>query len=181
MEQSIDPRPVEVLNAIIVSTTIGFDGSAMNSSIQLKSKGLGVNFGGYILHVPADTIEQEDWQTAFGMEYVARVLNTVGVESWEQLGGKAVRMAIRGNQILGIGNLIEDVWFYPGELGDYHQKKAQFQQEALSFYRQKQFADAAMMSQPASEAEQPEYTHPESGDGEEPRKYAAYGEPKQAE
>lgn len=85
--------------------------------------------------VQPQTQEQADQQTAFGMEYIARVLSTVGVQRWEELEGKAVRMAIQGNQILGIGNLIEDVWFYPRELGDQCQQEALERAEAMSMLR----------------------------------------------
>lgn len=183
MEQQNHPD-VEIINARIASTHLGFDGGAMFGTLQLQGKGFGVAFSGHVIHVQAQTQDQEDWQTAFGMEYITRILNTVGVQTWEALQGQAIRLMREGNQVVAIGHLIEEVWFEPRLLGEQYQKKANFQQEALSFYRQKLADDLEMMSQPQVEAEQPEqpeHTHPESGDGEEPRKYAAYDEPKQAE
>lgn len=134
MEQQ-EQRPVEVLNARIVNTSLGFDGPVLNSGIQLQARGLGVTFGGYVLHTVPQSQEQEDWQTAFGLEYITRVLNTVGVQRWEDLKGQSCRMAIQGNQILGIGNLIEEVWFYPRELGEQFMARSEKQAEALRLLR----------------------------------------------
>lgn len=41
------------------------------------------------------------------------IMNVVGVEEWESLKGKYVRVATKGwgNPIKIIGNLIEDRWF----------------------------------------------------------------------
>lgn len=179
MEQSIDPRPVEVLNARIVNTQLGWDGSTMNSSIQLKAANLGVNFGGYILHADAQSMEQEDQETAFGISYIGRVLNTVGVATWEALNGQACRIAIQGNQIIGIGNLIADVWFYPREFGEHFQKRAEEQAKAMDLYRRWQ-ANPADVATPKPEVDGPENElvgagatadpaeHPLDGDGQAP-------------
>ena len=179
MEQSIDPRPVEVINARIVNTQLGWDGPTMNSSIQLKAANLGVNFGGYILHADAQSMEQEDQQTAFGISYIGRVLNTVGVATWEALNGQACRIAIQGNQILGIGNLIDEVWFYPREFGEYFQKRAEEQAKAMDLYRRWQ-AIPADVATPKPEVAWPENdpvgagatadpaAHPLDGDAQAP-------------
>lgn len=181
MEQTTEQRPVEVLNARIVNTQLGWDGSTMNSSIQLKAANLGVNFGGYILHADAQSMEQEDQQTAFGISYIGRVLSTVGVATWEALNGQACRIAIQGNQIIGIGNLIDDVWFYPREFGEHFQKRAEEQAKAMDLYRRWQVnpADVAtpkpevagqdgelVGAGATADPEQPE--HPLDGDGQAP-------------
>lgn len=179
MEQTTEQRPVEVLNARIVNTQLGWDGSVMNSSIQLKAQHLGVNFGGYILHADPQSMEQEDQQTAFGMAYIGRVLSTVGVATWEALNGQACRIAIQGNQIIGIGNLIDDVWFYPREFGEHFQKRAEEQAKAMDLYRRWQ-ANPADVATPKPEVAGPENelvgaggtadpaAHPLDGDAQAP-------------
>lgn len=134
-------RPIEIMNCLIVNTQLGFDGGTMLGSLQLKSKSIGVTFGGYVLHVPGNP--HPEYDTAFGMDYIAAILSTVGVQLWEQLEGKACRMAIQGNQILGIGNLIEDAWFYPRDLGEAANAKSTEQKAALDFYRAHLAAEAA--------------------------------------
>lgn len=184
MEQTTEQRPVEVLNARIVNTQLGWDGSVMNSSIQLKAQHLGVNFGGYILYAEPQNIEQQDSLTSFAIEYIGRVLSTVGVATWEALNGQACRIAIQGNMILGIGNLIDDVWFYPREFGEQHQQRAEEQAKAMDLYRRWQ-ANPADVATPkpevagpenelvgagaTAEPEQPEQPeHPLDGDGQAP-------------
>lgn len=177
MEQTTEQRPVEVLNARIVNTQLGWDGPSMNSSIQLKAANIGVNFGGYILHVDPQSMEQEDQQTAFGIAYIGRVLSTIGVATWEALNGQACRIAIQGNQILGIGNLIDDVWFYPREFGEHFQKRAEEQAKAMDLYRSWQSTPAEGDSPKPQDGEEvtlvgagatAEPEHPLDGDGQAP-------------
>lgn len=93
----------EIKNAIIESTTLGFEGHGiLTCFLQLNYSGSGQGFGGY----------------ALGGEYTTTVikgiLNTVGVESWENLKGKHVRVKRESDwngKILEIGHFMEDKWF----------------------------------------------------------------------
>jgi hypothetical protein len=50
------------------------------------------------------------------MEFIARVLDVVGVDSWEELPGKHIRVDHdEWGPIHRIGNIIEDKWFDPNE------------------------------------------------------------------
>lgn len=46
---------------------------------------------------------------------IAEILETVGVESWEELPGKFIRCENEGSggKITRIGNIIKDKWFSP--------------------------------------------------------------------
>ncbi len=134
MEQNHQPQ-VEVSNARIAATQLGFDGAAMFGTLQLQAQGFGVGFSGHVLHVEAQTQEQADYQTSFGMDYIAQVLRVVGVQHWESLKGQPVRIAREGNQVIAIGNLIEEIWFEPRKLGEQAQEKAELQAAALAHYR----------------------------------------------
>ena len=48
-----------------------------------------------------------------GIEYLMRIMDTVGVETWESLEGKLVRVATKGlgSGVKIIGNIIKDKWF----------------------------------------------------------------------
>lgn len=129
MEQNHQPQG-EVSNARIAATQLGFDGAAMFGTLQLQAQGFGVGFSGHVLHVEAQTQEQADYQTSFGMDYIAQVLRIVGVQHWESLKGQPVRIAREGNQVIAIGNLIEEIWFEPRKLGEQAQEKAELQAAA---------------------------------------------------
>lgn len=103
----------EIKNARIESTNLGFEGHGIFSyMIFLDYGGSGQGFGGY----------------ALGGDYAERtitgILTAVGVDNWEDLKGKYVRVSFGneaagfGNKIKAIGNIIEDKWFDPKELAD---------------------------------------------------------------
>ncbi len=47
------------------------------------------------------------------MEFIRRVMETVGVSKWEDLAGKHIRADSDHGKIYGIGHIIKDQWFYP--------------------------------------------------------------------
>lgn len=51
--------------------------------------------------------------TAKGLEAISKILDVVGVEKWEDLNGKYIRIVDQGwgKPIDEIGNLMEDKWF----------------------------------------------------------------------
>ena len=51
--------------------------------------------------------------SAAGMEYLIRIMDTVGVEKFQDLKGKYVRVANKGwgSSVKIIGNSIKDKWF----------------------------------------------------------------------
>ena len=103
----------KVANAVIDGTHLGNeDHGIMTAYVYLDYGGNYQGFGGYGL----DTYEQKDKRrvgTAYGMEFVIRILKTVGVSKWEDLVGKHVRVDQEHGKVHGIGNIIKDVWFYP--------------------------------------------------------------------
>ena len=108
----------EIENAQIETTMLGTeDHGCMTAWLYLKVSGGGQGFGGYVLDGKGDTITHErNPSVAFG-GFVAEVLRVVGVENWEDLPRKHVRIKRDEpfGQIIGIGNILDDVWFYPKE------------------------------------------------------------------
>lgn len=47
--------------------------------------------------------------------YTQRVTEVLGVERWEDLEGKPVRVELVKGYIVGIGHFLKDKWFYPRE------------------------------------------------------------------
>jgi hypothetical protein len=94
-------------NAIIRSTNLGYEGHGiMTANLHLDYGGGGQAFGGY------------DMGGNFGMEFIKNVIDTVGVQNWEELPGKHIRVEAEHTLVSKIGNIIEDKWFDPKELAN---------------------------------------------------------------
>lgn len=94
-------------NMRIQSTTLGFeDHGFFTFNLDLRSAGSGQGFGNFILDAGCT------------FKALTTLLKVVGVESWEQLPGKYVRVqrVTEYGLIRGIGNIIEDKWFHMNEM-----------------------------------------------------------------
>lgn len=107
-------------NAIIERTMLGYeDHGILTCFLCLKQSSSGQGFGGYTL----DDRPKKDKEgnryggrepAVFAGFWIKRILEVVGVSKWEDLVGKHIRVV--GEEfgtIKGIGNIIEDKWFYP--------------------------------------------------------------------
>lgn len=94
---------IETRNAVIESTMLGIeDHGIMTCVLHLNFDGWSQGFGTHDLAPPA-----------YGVAYLRRILETVGVDTWEQLRGKVIRARTDYGKIHAIGNVIKDVWFAP--------------------------------------------------------------------
>lgn len=104
----------DIVNAKITDTTISMaDHGCLTFNLYLEGRGWCVAYGGYAIgsgYLGADTFTAK---SGAGLEAMMRIMDVVGVERWESLKGKFVRVkdAEWGKQIDTIGNLIEDRWF----------------------------------------------------------------------
>ena len=104
-----------IKNALIKSVDLSMaDHGCLTLAMTLEGGGWGVVYGGYCLgkgYLGAD----DDFfdGSAAGMEYLIRIMDTVGVEKFQDLKGKYVRVALKGwgNSVKIIGNIIHDKWF----------------------------------------------------------------------
>lgn len=107
---------MEILNAQITSTKLGReDHGIMTFMIFVKTEFYSVGVGGFGL----DRYDRENENRVFssaGLEAISKILEVVGVDSWEDLPGKYIRIKDNGlgTPIEEIGNLIEDKWFNIG-------------------------------------------------------------------
>lgn len=105
---------MKIKNAQIESTMLGReDHGIMTFSIHVKfDKCVCCGIGGYCL----DEYSSETKTRVFrgeSIEVISKILEVVGVETWEQLPGKYIRIKDNGwgSTIDEIGNLMEDKWF----------------------------------------------------------------------
>lgn len=105
---------MEIKNAQIESTMLGReDHGIMTFIITVRfDSGCHIGIGLYAL----DGYDKETQTRVFhakSMEAVSRILDIVGVDKWEDLPGKYIRIKDRGwgETIVEIGNLMEDKWF----------------------------------------------------------------------
>jgi hypothetical protein len=109
----------EMKNAKIKSTSLGgYDGGStmLTCWLHLEYESGGQGFGGYCLDTPIrdenDNFLRREG-SAYGAEFIARILDTVGVDRWEDLPGKHIRVKSEHNKVHAIGHIIKDKWFNP--------------------------------------------------------------------
>ncbi len=107
----------EIHNALITSTMLGFeDHGIMSFFLYLEFDGGGVGFGGYALD-EYDKNQSKRVGVGMSIDLIKEIMEVVGVEKWEDLKGKHIRVDSEGwgGKALGIGSLMKDNWFYPAE------------------------------------------------------------------
>lgn len=103
---------IETKNAIITSATITKgDHNLLSAYVNLDYGGLCQSFGGYVLHVP-DT--QKNRANYAGL-FLWRVMEMAGVDEWDKLPGKTIRVKAEWGKVHAIGHIVKDIWFNPTE------------------------------------------------------------------
>lgn len=104
---------IEIENAKISSVSFTMaDHGCITFWVSIELCGGGCSIGGYCIghgYVGADEFDG----SGNGIEAMARIMDTVGVEKWEDLEGKYCRVETEGwgGRIHTIGNIIKDKWF----------------------------------------------------------------------
>lgn len=121
--------------ATIKSTRLGYeDHGILTTSLDLSWEGSGVGFGGYCLDEPKNRLGRDYTRvgTAYGLDYIIRVMETVGVDRWEKLQGSRVIVLFDytpsgstwGGVVRGIAALQDDKVFIPSEHADAWREKS---------------------------------------------------------
>ena len=103
---------METLNAQIKKTKLGFINGIVDFVLVLEIQGGGgITLGGYAL----DYYNKEKGKrigSAYGMNLIMRILEVVGVDTWEELKGKYIRInrIHLGDKATAIGNLMKEEW-----------------------------------------------------------------------
>lgn len=110
----------EIRNVLVTRVDLStLNHSCLTLELTLEGQGFGVIYGGISLgfgYVGSDKFEG----SAKGNEYIMRVMDTVGSDSFIGMKGKYVRVAIKDGRLSSIckiiGHIIEDKWFDPDKL-----------------------------------------------------------------
>lgn len=101
----------EIKNAVIKHASITFDrGTFLTVWLDLDYGGVCQGLGGFGL----GKIEEYCWKP-YAHCYIQRVMEIAGIERWEDLEGRPIRVDVKKGYIAGIGHFLEDKWFYPRE------------------------------------------------------------------
>lgn len=116
--------PIEIRNARIRKTMLGYEDHGMLSfTLDLEYGGAGQGAGMYQLD-SYDKEKKERVDTHLVGFMLRRVLKTVGVEKWEDLPGKYIRVKQTHTKVHAIGNVLKDDWFefdeFEKEIPDAH-------------------------------------------------------------
>ena len=92
---------METKNAIIKSVEIAIeDHGLLTAWVHLDYGCAEQGFGGYALDKSAGV-------------FLRRVMEVVGVSSWDALRGKSVRVLGDHSKLIALGNIVLDKWFNP--------------------------------------------------------------------
>lgn len=107
---------MEVENCKITNVSLTMaDYCSLTFWITVEGAGWGCNIGGYKIGSGMLGAKPENFsaETGSGLVAIMRIMDTVGVEKWEDLKGKYCRVKVEGwgGTIHCIGNIIKDKWF----------------------------------------------------------------------
>lgn len=103
---------MEIRNAKIVKTKLGTeDHGIFTFWLDVDFDGGGVGIGGWALDEWDPAQKKRVFQSE-SMEIIQKILETVGVENWEDLSGKYIRIKSDGwgSTVEEIGNLMSEKW-----------------------------------------------------------------------
>lgn len=104
----------EIKNAVIKSARITSDDHGLLSAwLDLDYGGICQGFGGYSLYLPKAYSHHNPAGPNYAGHFIWRVMEVAGVESWDKLPGKTIR--VRGDRaaIEAIGHIVNADWFSP--------------------------------------------------------------------
>jgi hypothetical protein len=104
----------EIKNAVIESATLTTaDIGLLTAYVYLDYGVSGQGFGGYALYLPK-SFANSRIETIAG-HFIYRVMEIAGVQRWEDLKGKTIRVKSDFSSIYAIGHIVKDDWFSPSE------------------------------------------------------------------
>lgn len=116
-------------NGRVIGTMLGVeDHGIFTCYVMVESTSGCGGFGGHALDQYNRKNKQREG-TAYGLEFVRKILSCLEVSEWEKLKGTPVRVETDGigSGISRIGHYMKDRWFDPEELKDFAESQTQCQ------------------------------------------------------
>ena len=114
-QEQLTEAGYSIENALITNVDLSMaDHGCLTLVMTLEGGGWGAVYGGYCLGKGyLDASDDFFDGSAAGMEYLIRIMDTVGVEKFQDLKGKYIRVATKRwcDPVKIIGNIIKDKWF----------------------------------------------------------------------
>lgn len=105
----------EIKNAVIESVTITkAERNVLDAWLYLEYGGSGQGFGGFALYLPKD-FKHHTNKGDFAGHFIFRCMEIAGVEKWEDMKGKTIRVKAGHSNIEAIGHIVKNDWFNPSE------------------------------------------------------------------
>jgi hypothetical protein len=105
---------IETKNAIIESASLSTgDRGFLDCWLTLDYGGSGQGFGGYVLYLPK-SYSHHELKSVAG-HFIFRVMEVAGVDSWDKLKGRTIRVKCEHSKVHAIGHIVRDDWFNPSE------------------------------------------------------------------
>jgi hypothetical protein len=106
---------MEIKNAIIESVTISkAERNLLDAWLFLDYGGIGQGFGGYALYLPKGFLNHTNTGD-FAGHFIFRCMEIAGVDKWEQMKGRTIRVKADQGKVHAIGHIVKDDWFNPTE------------------------------------------------------------------
>lgn len=99
-----------VKNAIIKGVSIHIERGILEGWIELDYGGYSQSFGGYVLHM-SDNDENQKNKNNYAGHFIMRCIQIGGVQRWEDLKGKTIRVISDNYKIYAIGHIVINDWF----------------------------------------------------------------------
>ena len=114
-QEQLTEAGYSIENALITNVDLSMaDHGCLTLVMTLEGDSWGAVYGGYCRgHGYLGAADDFFDGSAVGMEYLIRIMDTVGVEKFQDLKGKYIRVATKGwgDPVKIIGNIIKDKWF----------------------------------------------------------------------
>lgn len=105
---------IETRNAIIERVSISTE-RCLSAWLHLTYGHSGQGFGGYALYSPWAKDQDAARRGNYTGVFINRCIEIGGVENWEQLPGKTIRVRCEHSKVHAIGHIVKDDWFNPSE------------------------------------------------------------------
>jgi hypothetical protein len=102
----------EIKNAVISSVSIDMgEMGLLTAWLYLDYGGSGQGFGGYALYLPK-SYKNHKLESVAG-HFIFRCMEIAGVEKWENMKGKTIRVKSSNDKVKAIGHIVKNDWFDP--------------------------------------------------------------------